>query len=136
VAKRKYLVDGKSYDVEVLSRTGADAAVRVNGKSYRVEYIPDDPPQAVKHAGATSGAARPGAIAASAIGEIRAPMAGSIVQIHVRPGDTCQAGTPLVVLDAMKMENTLAAPRACRIAQVAVSVGESVLQGALLLQIN
>jgi 3-methylcrotonyl-CoA carboxylase alpha subunit len=41
----------------------------------------------------------------------------------------------LLVLDAMKMENTLQAPRAGRVEEVAVGVGDTVLQGALLIRL-
>jgi 3-methylcrotonyl-CoA carboxylase alpha subunit len=54
--------------------------------------------------------------------------------VHAKAGDAVEEGAPLVVLEAMKMEHTLAAPAALRVAAVHVANGAQVAPGQLLLE--
>jgi biotin carboxyl carrier protein len=63
-------------------------------------------------------------------------MPGRVVRVLVAAGDQVEARQPLVVVEAMKMENELRAPRAGRIKQVAVAPGLSVDAGAVLVLIE
>ncbi|MGH6887710.1 MAG: acetyl/propionyl/methylcrotonyl-CoA carboxylase subunit alpha [Rhizomicrobium sp.] len=72
--------------------------------------------------------------AGAASDRIAAPMPGKIVRVLVRAEDTVKQGQPLVVLEAMKMEHTLAAPSATRIASVDVAIGDQVPEGAVLVR--
>ena len=65
---------------------------------------------------------------------ITAPMPGKVIQIFVKAGDKVKRGEPLAVLEAMKMENTLSAQADATIAEIAVSVGDQVGEGALILR--
>jgi biotin carboxyl carrier protein len=78
---------------------------------------------------------RRGVETAGAAGEqrITAPMPGKVLRVLVRPGDEVALRQPLVVIEAMKMENELASPKAGRIKEVAVNEGQSVEAGRLLL---
>jgi len=53
-------------------------------------------------------------------------MQGTIVKISVAVGDTVEAGDPIVVLEAMKMENNVVAERAGTVTEIRVSEGDSV----------
>ncbi len=64
--------------------------------------------------------------------EIHAPMPGVVFAVHAREGDEVAAGTPLVVLEAMKMQNALASPAAGVVRQVRVAPGQTVDGEALL----
>ncbi len=64
---------------------------------------------------------------------IVAPMPGLVKLLHAVPGTAVARGETLVVMEAMKMELTLAAPRDGTIAEVLVSQGEQVIEGAVLL---
>jgi acetyl-CoA carboxylase carboxyltransferase component len=66
--------------------------------------------------------------------DIRAPMACTVVEVLVSPGDTVQAGRVLMVLEAMKMEHELRAESAASVLQVTARAGESVAQGEVLLR--
>jgi len=57
---------------------------------------------------------------------IASPMPGTVVSVDVAVGDTVQAGQPVVVVEAMKMEHTLRAGRAAVVREVAVSAGDRV----------
>jgi geranyl-CoA carboxylase alpha subunit len=65
---------------------------------------------------------------------LSAPMNGRVVAVHARAGDRVQPGQALVVLEAMKMEHTLAAPAALRVKAVHVVKGAQVAPGKLLLE--
>jgi acetyl/propionyl-CoA carboxylase alpha subunit/acetyl-CoA carboxylase carboxyltransferase component len=65
---------------------------------------------------------------------LRAPMAGRIVQVDAAPGDTCAAGTDVLVLEAMKMQHGLALPAAGRIDELLVAAGDFVDEGQPLLR--
>ena len=63
-------------------------------------------------------------------------MPGKIIALQVQLGDTVQAGAPLLVLEAMKMEHTLSAPSAGQVTEVLYAVGDQVGEGAELLRIE
>jgi biotin carboxyl carrier protein len=67
---------------------------------------------------------------------ILAPMPGRVLRVLVRVGDTVELRQPVVVVEAMKMENELRAPKAGTIKEVAVEAGESVEAGRLLVVIE
>ncbi len=74
--------------------------------------------------------------AADASGAITAPLTGRIVAVAVQAGDRVAAGQRLVVLEAMKMEHTLAAPIAGTVAECHAQVGGQAAKGSLLLRIT
>ena len=67
---------------------------------------------------------------------VTAPMPGKIARILVKPGDAVQPRQPLIVVEAMKMENELRAVREGTVAEVHVKAGVSVDAGALLLVVQ
>jgi len=67
-------------------------------------------------------------------GRLTAPMPGKIISVQVKDGDVVTRGAPLVVLEAMKMEHTIAAPGDGRVAKVHYQVGDLVEEGADLLE--
>jgi biotin carboxyl carrier protein len=67
---------------------------------------------------------------------VTAPMPGRIVRVLVRAGDTVAAGQPLVVVEAMKMENELKSLKAGRVKEVSVGEGTSIEAGRLLVVVE
>lgn len=63
-----------------------------------------------------------------------APMPGTIIAVNIAPGDQVQAGQPLLVLEAMKMKNTLRSPQEGTIAEITVVAGQNVKAGSLLIR--
>ncbi|HTV00073.1 MAG TPA: biotin/lipoyl-containing protein [Luteitalea sp.] len=110
--------DGSMHDVVV--ETGAPAGQRlVQVRGMRVPAaVSTRPPKAVSARGAAQGALR-----------ITAPMPGKVVRVPVKVGDVVEARQPVVVIEAMKMENALAAGRAGRITEILVQEGVSVEAG-------
>ena len=68
--------------------------------------------------------------------ELKAPMPGLVVKILCEVGDEVAAGTPLAVLQAMKMENELALPHGGSIRAIAVDPGQTVEQNQVLLVVE
>ena len=69
-------------------------------------------------------------------GSLAAPMPGKVLQVLVQPGAQVVKGTPLLILEAMKMEHTITAPRDGRIKKILFSAGEQVSEGAQLLELE
>jgi len=68
--------------------------------------------------------------------KVCAPMPGRVVRVLVAPGDAVEARQPVVVVEAMKMENELRSPKAGRVKDVAVAPGTSVEAGRVLVVID
>jgi biotin carboxyl carrier protein len=66
----------------------------------------------------------------------RAPIAGKVVKVLVAVGDTVAPGSPVIVLEAMKMENELVSERGGTVAQVAKQAGQAVDTGDLLVELT
>ncbi|MES3012042.1 MAG: acetyl/propionyl/methylcrotonyl-CoA carboxylase subunit alpha [Pseudomonadota bacterium] len=68
-------------------------------------------------------------------GRLTAPMPGKVVSFAVKAGDTVKKGQPLAVMDAMKMEHTIAAPIDGVVAELLYAPGDQVVEGAELLKL-
>jgi 3-methylcrotonyl-CoA carboxylase alpha subunit len=74
--------------------------------------------------------------AADAGGRLTAPMPGKVVALLAQAGDRVERGQPLAVMEAMKMEHTIAAPRDGVVAELLYAVGDQVGEGAELLRLQ
>jgi biotin carboxyl carrier protein len=72
--------------------------------------------------------------AASKINNVKAPMPGLIIDLKIKVGDTVNAGDPLLILEAMKMENVLKSPGAGTIKAIKVKKSDSVEKGQVLIE--
>jgi len=100
--------------------------ISVNGKPYEVQ-IAGLVDQLISDMGFELGSARN-------ISQIEAPMPGLILDIQVSEGDSVQEGDPLLVLEAMKMENVILSPREGVVKKVAVTKGMAVDKEHLLVE--
>jgi biotin carboxyl carrier protein len=116
------LVDGVPYLVD-LADDGDETLVTVGDETHRVRVEPEGP-----------GSRRRAGRATSAGGgqRLTAPMPGRVVAVHVAAGERVVPGTPLLVLEAMKMENEFTATVPGIVAEVRVSAGQAVNAGDLL----
>jgi 3-methylcrotonyl-CoA carboxylase alpha subunit len=69
-------------------------------------------------------------------GGLEAPMPGVVTRVMVAAGDTVKMGQPLVMLEAMKMEHVIRAPRDGRVASIAARAGEMVGGGTALVELE
>ncbi|UCU95036.1 acetyl/propionyl/methylcrotonyl-CoA carboxylase subunit alpha [Hydrogenophaga taeniospiralis] len=74
--------------------------------------------------------------AAHDVGRLTAPMPGKVVSFAVKAGDAVKKGQPLAVMEAMKMEHTIAAPADGTVAELLYAPGDQVAEGAELLKIQ
>lgn len=118
VASLRYVDDGRSFSVSYQKGRGREWRVAVGERDFDLETL--TPVEAIEAsaASATGGPSR-----------LTAPIPGKVVKIHVEVGDEVEAGQPLVVLEAMKMENELAAEQAGRVTAVHVEPGQTVSAG-------
>ena len=108
--------------------------VSVNGKAYDVEVSPEGAVDSIRPAPRPEPAPAP---APSAAGEpLASPLSGTVRAVRVQPGQPVAAGDVVVVLEAMKMETNVSAPRAGRIVSIAVQTDSQVRKGDPLLRIS
>ena len=69
-------------------------------------------------------------------GEIRALMPGRITSILVKEGDSVEAGSPLLILEAMKMQNEIVSPISGRVKEIRVQEGVAVKKDAILMAVE
>jgi biotin carboxyl carrier protein len=136
LGKYRYRIDGQSFEVEVHTQSADDAEVSVNGRRFHVEREGTvvASVRTAAHSGPSGLRAR--RIAPAVPGELRAPMAGLVLRVDVTQGQTLEAGDPVLVLDAMKMENTIRSPHSGTVHELVVVAGQSVSTGALLARID
>ncbi|MFP6817306.1 MAG: sodium-extruding oxaloacetate decarboxylase subunit alpha [Pseudomonadales bacterium] len=109
--------------------TPSTYTVRVNGKSFTVEVAQGGALASVQPA-AASAAGNVGA------GAVAAALAGNIFKVLVAPGDAVSEGQTLLVLEAMKMEADVVAPRAGTVSEIFVAEGDAVAVGDPLVAIG
>ncbi|PWC36056.1 biotin/lipoyl-containing protein [Azospirillum sp. TSO35-2] len=128
-------VEGVAYDVTVEELDGAGAeAPRLPPAGAAPYPVSSAAPATGEHLApprADRVEARP-----VAPGDVVSPMAGVIVSVGVEVGRTVEAGHPLLVLEAMKMQTTIAAPRSGTVGAIAVAAGVSVQEGQVLMTLR
>jgi biotin carboxyl carrier protein len=127
----------RSYEVSFNTR-GGESLVQVNGQSIPLSVV--DPRAAsrrrVRGTGGASASPAGGTAAADGPRSVVAPMPGRIVKVLVKAGDRVAARQGVVVVEAMKMENELRAPRAGTVGEVRVVEGMSVEANAVLVVVE
>jgi biotin carboxyl carrier protein len=154
--------DSREIDAEVISRDGSAVRVRIGNRELAAEFTPNADGGGILAIDGRRypvfGARRKESILVSvgpasfefkpaeeasrrrarglAATEILAPMPGKVLKVLVSDGDLVQAGQPLVVIEAMKMETTLAAESAALVKRVRVEEGQTVDHGAVLIELG
>lgn len=137
-------VNGQARHIQLLSEEDNAITLLVNGRPLRIHIVHDGQRSLAAIEGQVYEFSRAGE--KKGIGrqreagrlnpEIRSPMPGKILDIRVTVGETITAGHVLVLLEAMKMENTLTAEGAGRVKKIHVAVGELVDLGQLLVELE
>ena len=119
------LVDGKAYDV-LADVQREEVTLQMLGERFVVHCEDERERAAHAVAGQKAGGKR----------ELRAAMPGVVVDVKIAEGDEVAEGQTLVVLEAMKMQNPLAAEAAGKVTRVLCKEGEAVAAGALLAELE
>lgn len=116
------VIDGQPTRAYV-ARDGRDFRVTVGGRTFLIAAAGGGKRDRSGVGGATD-----------APGKITAPLAGVFVESRVAVGDTIEAGQPIVVIEAMKMQNEIQAPLAGTVTAVHFSAGDRVEKGELVVE--
>jgi len=130
--KYKITLNGRTYEVEV------EAGKAMLLDEYEA-IVPSTPAPAPAAAAPAAAPAAPAAAAPAVTGAgeaVNAPMPGNILKVNVAVGQSVKEGEVLCILEAMKMENEIMAPKAGTVTQVLVSKGSTVDTGAALVVIG
>lgn len=122
------LYRNKSYRAEKVKVDAASKTFtfKINGRLYTVT-LQDKFDLLLEKLGMTNAGA-------SKINHIKAPMPGLIIDLRIKAGDTVKTGDPILVLEAMKMENILKAPGEGVVKFIKVKKGDSVEKGQVLIE--
>ena len=130
VEKSKFHVlnDSKPYQAETISTDiiAKKYTVKVNNNTYEVA-ISNPLDELIKSMGIERGKTK-------VVNAIKAPMPGLILEISVEVGQSVKENDPLLILEAMKMENSFLSPRDGIIKSIAVVKGNAVDKGQLLIE--
>ena len=138
-------IGSREYRAKVEELTAEKATIAVDGTTYEVDLV-EIARRTASPAAVQRPAPRPAAVAApqavpatrpseEAPGAVTAPLPGLVLRLEVKEGDSVQAGQPLLVMEAMKMENVVPAPYHGTVRQVFVSEGDSVAEGDPLVEV-
>lgn len=118
--------DNKSFDVEILDADleAKTMLVKVNGRDYEVA-LTDRYDELLKSLGMDKAMS-------SKVNELKAPMPGLVLDVRVTEGQAVAKGDPLIVLEAMKMENILKSPADLIIKKIVAKKGNAVEKNQVL----
>ena len=100
--------------------------VEVDGRAYQVALRVTEPPWAELGRRRRARASRSGL---GGFGDVVSPMQGTVLKVEVAEGDPVEPGQVICVVEAMKMENEIAAPRAGLVRELSIEVGQAVTIG-------
>jgi len=139
--KYRITVNGKTFDVDVEEVGGRPAftpptvSAPAATPAAPAPVAAPSPRQTAAAVQAATPAAKPAAPAGGA-GVMKSPLPGKILKVMATPGSSWKKGDTLLIIEAMKMENEILAPRDCTVEEVAVQANQSVKTGDLLLKLS
>lgn len=118
--------ENKSYELEILDADLNEKTmlVKVNGRDYEVA-LSDRYDELLKSLGMDK-------VLSAKVNEMKAPMPGLVLDIRVSEGQSVSKGEPIIVLEAMKMENILKSPADVVVKKIVVKKGTAVEKGQVL----
>ncbi|MBX3182019.1 MAG: biotin/lipoyl-binding protein [Polyangiaceae bacterium] len=121
-------VGGRVFDLNLQGSVPGELQVFASGQRVQATVETARSRAAAKVRGQRAGGA--------SAGEVKSPMPGKVVKVLVSAGDTVEQGQPLVVVEAMKMENELTAPVAGVVCAVHVQAGDTVESSGKLITVG
>jgi glutaconyl-CoA/methylmalonyl-CoA decarboxylase subunit gamma len=135
----KFKINGNDYTVDIKSVEDNIAELEVNGTPFHVELSKEikttKTPKLMRTAVSPRTEAKP-LIVPAGLKKVEAPLPGSIFHITVKEGDVVKKGDVILIMEAMKMENNILAEVDGTVKAIKVKVGDTVLQGTTLVEIE
>ena len=149
MSTRRYTVSigGRSYEIDVRETASDRFEVSVDGHTFEAtlegerEVSHETGPTTMPYPAPALPGAMPRTVARALppgtgpADVVAAPLPGVVLEVHVKAGAVLQRGDPLLVLEAMKMRNTIRSPRDAVIVEVAVSAGQPVAPNDVLVRL-
>ncbi len=115
----RMMIGGQPRRVQLLEETASGLVLAVDGEKFALEW-----PEALRQAGEG-----PRTKSLAEEGALLSPLPGVVTSVEVRLAQAVREGTPLVVIEAMKMESIIRSDRSGIMAEILVKKGESVRKG-------
>lgn len=124
------LYNNRSVNAQVLEadHSGKKLHIEIEGETFEVE-VKDALDQMLENMGFNK-------VAGKHIKELKAPMPGLVLSIAVTEGQQVQEGDRILILEAMKMENSILIPADATIKRIAVKAGQAVEKGQVLVELD
>lgn len=118
--------DARSYTVDIIKTDYAEKSftISVNGHKYQLQ-VKDKYDELLKSLGLDN-------LSTSKVNEMKAPMPGLVLDVRVSEGEAIRKGDPVIVLEAMKMENIIKSPTDGTIKKISVKKGTAVEKNQVL----
>jgi biotin carboxyl carrier protein len=138
--KFKFTIRGNDYEVEIKKFEDGFAKLEVNGTAYNVELQEEETtsktPVLVRPVIQKKKDAHKIKKTNPGIFKVIAPLPGNILQVFIKEGDEVKKGAPLLLYEAMKMENKLLSEKDGIVKAIKVATGDAVLQNDVLIELE
>ena len=145
--KYNLTINNQNFEVEILNESNGIFQVNVNGSIVEVKDTssqtniisnqePKSQPSKIKSSEAQENKTPVESVNVSKSGQIKAMMPGKVLEILVKVGDEVSDGTPLLVIESMKMENTINSNLSGKVSNILVNVDDSVQYDQVMIQIE
>lgn len=144
--KFKFTINGNQYEVDINGIEENIAQIEVNGTPYEVtldrEIKQTKTPKLMRSVSIPSTDSHPSVAKTSSPnapkggGNIKSPLPGVVLDLHVKEGDTVKIGQKLLTLEAMKMENNIESDKDGTVTSIKVGKGDNVMEGDILIVIG
>jgi glutaconyl-CoA/methylmalonyl-CoA decarboxylase subunit gamma len=116
------------YEVEIEDIHARPIIALVDGERFEVHPENGNTPEVTKEARNTAPIESPTPLVseAASTGDLTAPLPGTIIEVFIKAGEQVEVGKVVLVIEAMKMKNSIRSTRTGKVAEVLVSAGQSV----------
>tara|TARA_B100001175_G_scaffold250730_1_gene217923 strand:- start:699 stop:1145 length:447 start_codon:yes stop_codon:yes gene_type:complete len=145
--KYNLVINNQNFEVEILNESNGIFQVNVNGSVVEVKDTSSQPviisnqetisqPSKIKSSEVQENKTSVDSVNVNKSGQIKAMMPGKVLEILINVGDEVSDGTPLLVIESMKMENTINSSLSGKVSNILVKVDDSVQYDQVMIEIE
>ncbi len=145
--KYNLVINNQNFEVEILNESNGIFQVNVNGSVVEVKDTSSQPviisnqetisqPSKIKSSEVQENKTSVDSVNVDKSGQIKAMMPGKVLEILIKIGDEVSNGTPLLVIESMKMENTINSSLSGKVSNILVKVDDSVQYDQVMIEIE